>query len=191
VGPRQSPGHAPRWTGAKTLEAVLKLQAPGTSDAWISINRPCYVPVAMIELIATTMVAAGSALLFAYWFRYTCLLILSAKTVRDYAAQVASANHLSFMQVHSQLAACAAEDLSRLEQVLLHDYSVICALLDGAENQQSGVESWILRLHYGIMRARFDVGRRLSPKIARHALKEMCQIVACLANGVGEAAAVA
>jgi hypothetical protein len=145
----------------------------------------------MIELVVTTAVAIGSALLFAYWFRYTCLLILGAKTVRDYAAQVASDNQLGFISVHSQLAGCATEDLRRLEQALLHDYAVICALLDRVENQQSGLETRMLRLHYGITRTRFDVSRRLSPRIAREALSEMCRVVACLANGVGEAAAMA
>jgi hypothetical protein len=148
-------------------------------------------PVAMIELMVTTAMTAGSALLFAYWFRYMCLLILSAKTARDYAAEVASAHRLGFAHVQSQLVECPTEDLSRLEQALVHDYAVICCLLDRAENRGSILESRMLQLHYRFMRASFVVSSRLSPKIARRALSEMCQVVAYLANGVGEAAAAA
>ena len=46
----------------------------------------------MIELIASITITAGSVLLFCYWFRYTCFLILSAQTVREYATSVAQAN---------------------------------------------------------------------------------------------------
>ena len=37
----------------------------------------------MIELLATTIITVSSVALFGYWFRYTCLLILSAKTTQD------------------------------------------------------------------------------------------------------------
>jgi hypothetical protein len=37
----------------------------------------------MLELVATGIITASSVFLFAYWFRYTCLLILSAKTTLD------------------------------------------------------------------------------------------------------------
>ena len=147
--------------------------------------------VAMIELMVTTAITAGSALLFAYWFRYTCLLILSAKTARDYEATVASAHQLGFVHVQSGLAGCANEDLSRLEQALVHDYAVIRSLLHRAENRESILESRMLQLHYRIMRAWFSVSSRLSPEIARQALSEMSQVVAYLANSVGEAAAAA
>ena len=46
----------------------------------------------MFETATTILIIVGSMLLFGYWFRYTCLLILSAKTTRDYAGEVAAAN---------------------------------------------------------------------------------------------------
>jgi hypothetical protein len=149
------------------------------------------VLLGMIELIATTALTAGSALLFAYWFRYTCLLILSAKTVRDYAGQIANAHQLGFEQVQSQLASGDCEDLTGLEQALVRDYAVVASLLDRAENQQARLETQMLQLHYRVMRAWFGISHGLSPRIAREALNEMCQVVAYLANGVGEAAAAA
>ena len=44
----------------------------------------------MIELVTTVIITVSSVLLFGYWFRYTCLLILSAKTTRDFAGEVAT-----------------------------------------------------------------------------------------------------
>ena len=46
----------------------------------------------MLELIVTVVITLSSVLMFGYWFRYTCLLILSATTTRDYAVDVATAN---------------------------------------------------------------------------------------------------
>ena len=46
----------------------------------------------MFETATTILIIVGSMLLFGYWFRYTCLLILSAKTTRDYAGEVAAAS---------------------------------------------------------------------------------------------------
>jgi hypothetical protein len=55
-------------------------------DVWESAML---VSVAMIELVVTTTVTAGSALLFAYWFRYAGLLIHSRRLeqalIHDYA----------------------------------------------------------------------------------------------------------
>src|SRR5689334_11081081 len=86
----------------------------------------------MTELIATVIITTSSVALFAYWFRYTCLLILSAKTTRDYAASVASANQLAFLQVQSVLRDRGAEDLDSLRDSLDRDYKVLTYLLKHA-----------------------------------------------------------
>ena len=50
-----------------------------------------------------------SLILLAYWFRYTCVLILSAKPACDYAAQVAVTNRLSFPRIQQTLEAVNLE----------------------------------------------------------------------------------
>lgn len=47
-------------------------------------------------MIGSILVLTVSLILFLYWFRYTCLLILSAKPAKDYSGQVAQVNQLSF-----------------------------------------------------------------------------------------------
>src|SRR5260370_34862849 len=92
----------------------------------------------MIELVATVTITPSSVLLFGYWFRYTCLLILSAKTARDFAAEVATANQLGFLQVQSQLRANAA-NLGGLCDALDRDYAILNSLLkQGGESSAEG-----------------------------------------------------
>jgi hypothetical protein len=74
----------------------------------------------MVEIAATITFAVGSALLFAYWFRYACLLILSTNTAHDHTGTVAVANHLEFLEIQSQLRHPGA-DLEGLHRLLDHD----------------------------------------------------------------------
>lgn len=143
-----------------------------------------------MESIVTIVVALGSGLLFAYWFRYTCLLILSAKTARDYALDVARANQLSFLEVQAQLRAEGPADLDRLQKALDKDYALVSYLIRHAAGGEtdSGLEDRMLQLNYRLTRAWYRGIRRISPEIARRALEEMSTMVAHLANTVGQRA---
>jgi hypothetical protein len=142
----------------------------------------------MVELIATAVITASSILLFGYWFRYTCILILSAKTTRDYAASVAMANQLGFLEVQSQLAQSAPQ-LDRLRDSLDRDYSVLVYLLKHAPSSSSGqdsLEKHMLAINYRMMRTWYNVSRRFSPSAAYRAIEEMSQVVTHFANAMGE-----
>ena len=92
----------------------------------------------MIELITTVIITASSVLLFGYWFRYTCLLILSAKTTRDFAGQVAAANQLGFLDVQSQLRTASA-NFDSLRETLDRDYAVLSSMLKQASGSSAEV----------------------------------------------------
>jgi hypothetical protein len=142
----------------------------------------------MLELIVTLVITVSSVLLFGYWFRYTCLLILSAKTTRDYASDIATANQLSFLQVQAQLRANPA-DLDRLQASLDRDLAVVTYLIQHASGQAEwGMEDRMLQLNYRLMGAWFSVSRRFSPEAGRRALDEMSMIVSHFANALGEQA---
>jgi len=144
----------------------------------------------MTELITTIIITASSVFLFGYWFRYTCLLILSARTSKDYAASVATANQLGFLEVQSMLRE-RSTDLDRLMNLLDRDYQVLTYLLKNAANGSSGddaVEKRMLEVDYRLMRAWYSLSRRFSPTAAMHALDEMSQVVAHFANSMGERA---
>lgn len=143
----------------------------------------------MIELLVTVIISSSSFLLFGYWFRYTCLLILSARTTRDYAASVAMANQLNFLEVQSQLRVSNA-NLAALQQSLDRDYRVLTYLLNNSAIGDSGIEKRMLQVDYRMMRAWYRVSRNLSPSVACRALEEMSQVVAHFANSMGERSAV-
>lgn len=145
----------------------------------------------MTELIATVIITTSSAALFAYWFRYTCLLILSAKTTRDYAATVAAANELNFLQVQSLLRDRASADLDGLKRALDRDYAVLTYLLKNGANVSSSddaIEKRMLEINYKLMGAWYSTCRKLSPTAALRALDEMSTVVAHFANLMGERA---
>ncbi|SRR5712691_1799082 len=148
----------------------------------------------MIELIATIGITVSSALLFGYWFRYTSLLILSAKTTRDYAGAVAMANQLSFLAVQSQLREQVPVELDALHKALDRDYAIVTCLLKHASSTsavEDALEKRMLEIDYRLMRAWYRVSRSFSTEAARSALEEMSQVVAHFANAMGEQATAA
>ncbi len=128
-----------------------------------------------------------SLILLAYWFRYTCVLILGAKPARDYAAQVAVTNRLSFPLVQQTLDAGAAfAELDALCRQLDRDYMLLtCLMRHGAEFREIGqsLEDRMLMLDFAIMKRAFSMRR------SGEALREMANIVQHFANQMGEHAA--
>jgi hypothetical protein len=143
----------------------------------------------MIELVATAVITFSSVLLFGYWFRYTCLLILSARTAKDYARQVAAENQLGFLDVQLQLQADVLA-LEPLRETLDRDYAVLSRLLKESESAEGAViENRMLGVNYRLNAIWFRATRSIAPASARKALQEMSMVIAHLANAMGEQAA--
>ncbi len=145
----------------------------------------------MIELLSTVVITLSSVGLFGYWFRYTCLLILSTKTAQDYAGSVAAANKLGFREVRTVLDSMQSNyaNIDRLRDALDRDYAVLSDLLKSTgAMEQSSLETKMLEANYKVMRGWYQVSRRFSPSAAARALDEMSQVVAHFANIMGEAA---
>jgi hypothetical protein len=146
----------------------------------------------MIELIATVVITASSVLLFAYWFRYTCLLILSAKTARDYTSDVACSNSLVFPEVQAELKQSASPDLDKLRAALERDYQVVRQMMKympSTREAQSALETQMLAINFRLMGTWYQVTRHVSGSTAARALGEMSMVVAHFANVMGEQAA--
>jgi|HubBroStandDraft_1064217.scaffolds.fasta_scaffold293676_2 hypothetical protein len=143
----------------------------------------------MFELAVTAIISAGSVLLFGYWFRYTCLLIVSAKTALDYAGGVAAANQLNFLNVQASLHERSFADLDPLRAALERDYSLITYLLKNAAHssaEESSIETRMLEMNYRLMSVWYQVSRRFSTEAACRALEDMSLVVAHFANVMGE-----
>ena len=144
----------------------------------------------MVELAATTTIAVGSALLFVYWFRYTCLLILNTYTAKDHTRRVAEANRLAFLEIQSQLRHSPA-DLERLRRLMDRDYAVLTSLLrytSKCSPNQSKIEIRMLSINYGLLGLWYRLSRRFSIATARRTLEEMSMVMAHFSDMVGERA---
>ena len=143
-------------------------------------------------MIASILIIAVSLVLFLYWFRYTCVLILSTRTTRDYGAEVARANQLSFVGIQNALQEPEAEDLDSLRRSLDRDYRLVTSLMKQASGLEVGgdaLEEIMLRMDFRVMKICYGISSRFSPANSRAALAEMTQIVAHFANAFGERAA--
>ena len=149
------------------------------------------LPHHQIELAITVGMVVGSVLLFVYWFRYFCLLILSAKTAKNYAGDVAAANQLAFLEVQARLREGSFVDLDPLHTALERDYSLITYLLKNAahaDTEESSMESRMLEMYYGLMNAWYCAVKPFSAEAARAALEQMSSVVEHFANSMGERA---
>ena len=125
----------------------------------------------MDRFINATLIAASVAL-FCYWFRYSCLLILAAKTSHDYSEEVAAANQLSFPEVRSRLRRHDALDLDSLHKCLERDFAVIAYLLENtpATSLDPGFEGAMLKIHFRTLSACFHLTRGNLRELASDAL---------------------
>jgi hypothetical protein len=142
-------------------------------------------------VFASTCILILSVVLFVYWLRYVCLLILSSRGSRDYSRNVAEANGLAFLETRSALEASALEQAAfeALQRSLDRDYRLVTYLLRhaaGRETQDVHLHHWVLRLNYRLLSLWYSVVHRLSHSLARRALIDMSSVVSQLANAMGE-----
>ena len=146
----------------------------------------------MIISLIMTGVSAG---LLIYWVRYTCQLILSAKSARDYTRDVAAANDLRFLQVQQELAQVRERfELDTLHSKLENDYRLLTYLLvHGPAFHANGdrMEQFMLMLNFRLLKAYYTLTRRISVSNGKRALHEMTQVIGYFANRMGERSAYA
>jgi len=143
-------------------------------------------------MLASLFIIAISGALFAYWFRYTCVLILNTKTSQSYSTDVAQANGMAFLQVQDQLSTASSNSLASFIAAIETDYNKVSSLLvnrtvDQTESYQ--LERTLLGWNFRWMKLLFRVSVNLSERTARAAVLEMSQIVEHHANALGEVSA--
>jgi len=141
-----------------------------------------------VDFFISTIIFGSSFALFCYWFRYSCLLILAAETPHSYSEEVARANQLSFREVRSKLRKDDAGNLNNLHRCLERDFAIITYLLDHAATSSPDTffEDAMLKAHYRIMNAWFQLTRGRLHHDASHALDEMSKVIRHFANALGE-----
>ena len=140
-------------------------------------------------MLASILIIVFSVVLFVYWFRYSCILLL-----RNAVEQVAAASsepdaRFSFTEVKKQL--CAGEALDPLHRSLNRDYQVLTYLLQHAAGLElASFEDRLLVLDYKVMQMYYRVTRAMFPEQARKALTEMTSVLDVLAHRMGQQAGI-
>jgi hypothetical protein len=141
-------------------------------------------------MIASLFIILISAGLLAYWFRYTCVLILRTRTGKDRAFEMATANGLRFHQIQGQLVREAPlADLPALQKALESDYRLLTYLAQHTAGLEVGglsLEQRMLMLDFKAMSLVCAFSRWVGINHARAALEEMSRILDYLANAMGE-----
>jgi len=144
-------------------------------------------------VVGSVLIIVFSLLLLAYWFRYTCLLLLNQAEEEIPAAatqEMAQSNHLSFVRVRQMLRE-GSQDLSleSLHGSLKQDYKVLQYLVRHTPDlEMTSFERHLLDAHYRIMNLWFRATRRSSASLAHKALLEMSSVVFCFAREMGRRA---
>ena len=127
-------------------------------------------------MFASIFIILVSAALLAYWFRYTCVLILRTRTVKDYAAGMATANDLRFHEIQGRLVREApAADLPSLQKALESDYRLLTYLVEHTAGLEVGgltLEQRMLMIDFKAMRLVCALSRWVGIDYARAALEE-------------------
>jgi len=163
--------------------------------AQIKVQHRRYEVSKTTLMIVILIMTGVSACLFIYWLRYTCQLILSAKSARDYTRDVAAANDLRFLQVQQELTQVRERfELDTLHSKVENDYRLLTYLLvHGPAFYAKGdrVEQIMLMLNFRLLKAYYTLSCPLSVSIGKRALHEMTQVVGYFANRMGERSAYA
>ena len=132
-------------------------------------------------MLASVLIIAFSLVLFIYWFRYSCILLLRNRADQPLAAR---AGRFTYPVVQQGLQ--DGVELDSLHVCLERDYRVLTYLLDhatGLELEQ--LEYRLLVLDYKIMRGWYRLTKSTAPTQARRALAEMADILSVLVSEIG------
>jgi hypothetical protein len=163
--------------------------------AQINVQHRRYEVFKTTLMIISLIMSGVSVCLFIYWVRYTCQLILSTKSARDYTRDVAAANGLLFLEVQQELVRVRERfDLDTLHSQLENDYRLLTYLLvHGPAFHANGdrLEQVMLMLNFRLLKASYALTCRISVSKGKRALHEMTQVVGYFANRMGERSAYA
>ena len=100
-------------------------------------------------MITSIVIISISALLFAYWLRYSCMLLL--RDARERAGQTVADERFGIAGVLERLK--TETDLSDLERSLERDYHVVTYVIEHATDLElASIENKLLILDYKLMR---------------------------------------
>src|SRR5262249_12834722 len=141
-------------------------------------------------MLSISVIIFFSVVLFAYWFRYSFLLILQIRSSANPAYGISSGLTFPVVQKRLKGEEQSVDVLDQLRHDLSNDYRILCFLLRcSADSGVDPVERRMLMMDYWIMQAWYSIMRRAALPQASKALEEMSNIVSYFAYSVGRNAA--
>jgi hypothetical protein len=144
-----------------------------------------------MQTLASVLIIVFSAGLFAFWFRYSCLLILRTRTSMDYSLDVVSASNLSVLNILDRLEGeLRPQELAEFGRMIEHDYRIVHQLLSRAPRlgeRLTSLERFMLQVDFKMMSAWNRASSLLLGGPRKEAVAEMSEIVSFLANAAGAA----
>ena len=135
-------------------------------------------------MITSVFIIAISVILFVYWLRYSCVMLLRSAQERGEMAKSAD-ERFSVAAVQERLK--TESDLDPLEQALERDYHVVTYLIEhAADLELASIENKLLVLDYKLMRIWSRVTRTVAPQQSRKALCEMASVLSVLVGQMGD-----
>jgi hypothetical protein len=135
-------------------------------------------------MVTSVFIIAISVVLFVYWLRYSCVLLLRSAQQRAEMPTVADERFSTF-SVLERLKTEA--DLAPLERALERDYYVLTYLIEhAADLELASIENKLLVLDYKLMRLWSRLTRTAAPQQSRKALSEMASVLSVLVGQMGE-----
>jgi hypothetical protein len=136
-------------------------------------------------MLSISVIIFFSVVLFAYWFRYSCLLILHNRASSNPAYALNSSLTFPVVQQRLKAEGKSVDLLDQLRLDLSNDYRILCFLLRcSADAGVDPIERRMLMMDYWIMQAWYSITRRSALPQASKALEEMSNIVSYFAYSV-------
>lgn len=135
-------------------------------------------------MFASALIIGFSLVLLVYWFRYSCALLLRA---RSESAVAVSDPRFNFGLVQQRLS--VAGDLDPLQQSLRRDYEVLIYLVEHASGLGlESIEDRLLVFDYKLMQLQYRLTKSILPTQARRSLSEMASVLNVLVGRMNEQA---
>jgi hypothetical protein len=142
-------------------------------------------------MVTSVFIIAISVVLFVYWLRYSCVMLLRSAqeraampTVADQRFSVSSVRER--LNTKGDFGADPGSDLGQLERALERDYHVVTYLIEhAADLELASIENKLLVLDYKLMRLWSHLTRTVAPQQSRQALSEMAAVLSVLVGQMG------
>src|SRR5947207_5084682 len=123
---------------------------------WKGTNSPSEenTPGPWLLMLSVSVIIFFSVVLFAYWFRYSCLLILQNRAASSPAYALSSGLTFPVVQQRLKTEGASVDVLDQLRLDLSNDYRILCFLLRcSADAGVDPIERRMLMMDYWIMQA--------------------------------------